>query len=169
MRTIEDLIKEHRFFKDLSSEHIETIAGCGKNMVFKSGEYLAREGNPADQFYVIRQGKVAIDIVTVEKGTVIVQTVQDGEIVGWSWIIEPYYWRFDVRAVETTHAVALDGKCLRGKCEKDHDLGYALLKRFSSVLARRLEVARLQFLDVYGVQQGQAAVQKTKGKRHGTK
>ncbi|OGW97013.1 MAG: Crp/Fnr family transcriptional regulator [Omnitrophica WOR_2 bacterium GWA2_45_18] len=169
MKTIKDLIQEHDFFKDLPAEHIATVAGCGKNVVFKEGEYIAREGEPADQFYVIRQGRAAIDILTVEKGPVIIQTVQDGDILGWSWIIEPYFWRFDARAVETTHAVALDGKCLRGKCEKDHDLGYALLKRFSGVLAHRLEMARLQLLDVYGVQRELAAIQGTKGKRHGKK
>ncbi|OGX34057.1 MAG: Crp/Fnr family transcriptional regulator [Omnitrophica WOR_2 bacterium RIFCSPHIGHO2_02_FULL_52_10] len=150
MKTIEDLLRDHPFFKGLNKEHVAFIAGCGTNVVFKKGEYVCRDGKPADYFYIIREGKVAIDVLTAGQGPVIVQTVQKGEVLGWSWIIEPYYWRFDARAMETTHAVALDGKCLRAKCEKDTKLGYQLLKRFSSVLAQRLEMTRLQLMDIYG-------------------
>jgi len=150
METIESLIKAHHFFKGLDPKYISLIAGCGKNVVFKKDEFVAKEGEEANHFFVIRKGKVAIDILTAEQGPVIVQTVREGDVFGWSWIIEPHYWRFDARAVETTRVIALDGKCLREKCEKDPKLGYELLKRFSSVLAERLEIARFQLLDMYG-------------------
>jgi hypothetical protein len=74
----------------------------------------------------------------------------EGEILGWSWLIPPYNWHFDARAVELTRAIALDGKCLRNKCEQDHDLGYELLKRFAHIMEQRLQATRLQLLDVYG-------------------
>jgi CRP/FNR family cyclic AMP-dependent transcriptional regulator len=64
--------------------------------------------------------------------------------------VPPYRWHFDARAVELTRAIALDGECLRGKCEEDHDLGYEIMKRFALVIAERLEATRLQLLDVYG-------------------
>lgn len=150
MKTIEDLLKAHPFFRGLDPGYIPLIAGCGTSVVYKEGDFIAREGEAANRFFVIRQGRVAIDILTAEQGPLIIQTVQDGDIFGWSWIIEPYYWRFDARAVETTHVIALDGKCLRTKCEEDAKLGYELLKRFSSVLAQRLERARFQLLDMYG-------------------
>ena len=72
-------------------------------------------------------------------------------MLGWSWIIPPYHWHYDARAIEPTSAIALDAKCLRIKCEEDHDLGYELLKRFTNVITQRLEATRLQLLDVYGV------------------
>lgn len=150
MKPIEDLMKVHPFFNGLDPKYISLIAGCGRNMVFQKGEFVAKEGEPANYFFIIKQGRVAIDILTVETGPVIIQTVQAGDIFGWSWIIEPHFWRFDARAVETTRVIALDGKCLRGKCEKDTKLGYELLKRFSSVLADRLETARFQLMDIYG-------------------
>lgn len=151
MKTIEDLLKVHPFFNGLEPKYIALIAGCGKNAVYKKGDFIAREGQAANHFFVIKHGRVAIDILTAEKGPVIIQTVQDGDIFGWSWIIEPHFWRFDARAVETTRAIALDGKCLRTKCEQDTKLGYELLKRFSGVLAQRLEMARFQLMDIYGL------------------
>lgn len=150
LQTIESLIKEQPFFKDLSAKYIELIAGCGTNVHFKAGKTIFQEGKKADKFYVIRRGKVAIDIFAAPRGAITIQTIQDGEILGWSWLIPPYIWRFDARAIEETSTIALDGKCLRGKCEKDHELGYELLKRFAEVITRRLELTRIQLLDIYG-------------------
>lgn len=151
MKTIEDLLKDHHFFKGLDAAYLATIAGCGKNVVFKKGEMISRQDESADTFYVIRAGKVAIEIQAPGQGIITIQTLSEGEVLGFSWIIPPYTWRFDSRAVEETHAVALDGKCLRDKCEKDRHMGYELLKRFSTVLAQRLEMTRLQLLDIYGL------------------
>lgn len=151
MKTIKDLLKEHHFFKDLDTKDMRTIAGCGQNIIFKKGEMICREDEPADMFYIIRTGKVTIDIHAPGQGNITIQTIQEGDVLGFSWIIPPYKWRFNARVVDEVHVVALDGKCLRGKCEEDHHMGYELLKRFSSVLAQRLEMTRLQLLDIYGV------------------
>jgi CRP/FNR family transcriptional regulator, cyclic AMP receptor protein len=73
------------------------------------------------------------------------------EVLGWSWRFPSYRWQFDARALELTHTIALDGKCLRAKCDEDHSLGYEMVKRFARVIIERLQAARLQLLDVYGV------------------
>ena len=72
-----------------------------------------------------------------------------GQILGWSWIISPYKWHFEARALEDVRAIALDGECLRNKCEEDPKLGYEMLKRFSHILEQRLQSTRMQLLDVY--------------------
>ena len=91
-----------------------------------------------------------------QKGPLGIRTRESGEVLGWSWLIPPYHWHFDVRAVELTRAIALDAKCLRGKCEEDLKLGYELLKRFAHVMEERLQATRLQLLDVYGAPAKQA-------------
>ena len=77
------------------------------------------------------------------------QTLGGGDVLGWSWLIPPYRWGFDARAVEMTRAIALDGKCLRGKCEEDHEMGYDLVKRVASSLGERLDATLLRLLDMY--------------------
>ena len=84
------------------------------------------------------------------RGLITVQTVREGDVLGWSWLFPPYRWHFGARTLQTTRALAFDGKCLRGKCENDHDLGYELFRRFSQVITERLEATRLQLLDLYG-------------------
>jgi len=65
--------------------------------------------------------------------------------------LSPFEWKFDARAADDVRAIALDGKCLRTKCEENHDLGYEVLKRFARIMEERLEATRLQLLDLYAV------------------
>ena len=149
METLEPILAQHPFLKGLEPNYLKLIVGCASNVRFNAGEYLFHEDEEANQFYMIRQGKVAVEIHAAERGSITVQTIGEGEVLGWSWLIPPYRWRFDARALELTRAIALDGKCLRTKSEKDHNLGYELLKRFSNIIVERLEATRLQLLDVY--------------------
>jgi len=151
MENLERILSEHPFVKGLEPRYLELVVGCAANTLFKEGEYLFHEGEEANNFYIIRHGKVAVELYTPERGAVIIDALEEGDILGWSWLIPPYHWHFDGRAIEQTRAIALDGKCLRGKCEKDHDLGYELLKRFANVMEDRLESTRMRLLDVYSV------------------
>ena len=111
---------------------------------------MARTGDAADQFFAIRHGRVSIELHSPERGPLILQTVDAGEIVGWSWLFPPYRWTFDARAMEQVRAISFDGACLRGKCERDPAMGFDFMKRVAEVFMRRLEAARLQLLDIYG-------------------
>jgi CRP-like cAMP-binding protein len=150
MEDLERLLKEHPFFADLSAEHIALLVGCAKNAVFRAGQLVFRDGENADSFYVIRQGKIVVETFVPHRGPIAIQTREAGEVLGWSWLVPPYRWHFDARAVELTRALVLDGKCLRDKFDGDHDLGYELMKRFSLLIAQRLEATRLQLMDIYG-------------------
>ena len=151
MESLEPILSEHAFFKDLPPDYLKIVVGCASNVKFDEGEFLFREGGDADKFYLIRHGRIALKIFTTHKGPVTLQTIGPGEVVGWSWLIPPYRWHFDAQAMETTRAIALDGKCLRGKCDDDHSLGYELMKRFAHIMEERLQATRLQLLDLYGV------------------
>ena len=150
MRTIEDLLGAVPALGSLPPEHRATIAGCAVNEVFEPGAPILREGEPANTFYVLRQGSVAIETFVPRRGPVTVETLHDGELLGWSWLFPPYRTAFDARALATTHAIAFDGACLRGKCDADPALGYDLLKLFAAVVVERLQQTRLRVLDLYG-------------------
>jgi CRP/FNR family cyclic AMP-dependent transcriptional regulator len=151
MHTLEPIIREHPFFRDLEERHIKLVTGCAKNVRFNEGELLFREGDPANWFYLIRHGQAAVEINVPGRGAAILETVGEGDVLGWSWLFPPYRWHFEARALQLVRALAFDGKCLRGKCEKDHDLGYELMKRTAGVVIDRLQAARMQLLDLYGV------------------
>jgi CRP/FNR family transcriptional regulator, cyclic AMP receptor protein len=150
MRTIDALLADVPALEGLGRQHLELIAGCARNRVFEPGEHLMREGEPADCFYVIRSGDVALETYVPQGGALTIETLHGGDLVGWSWLVPPYRTTFDARALEQTHTISFDGACLRGKCEQDHDLGWELMRRFTSVIVERLQATRLRLLDVYG-------------------
>jgi len=150
MRTIEDLVAGTPSLASLPAEHRATIAGCAGNRAWTAGEYIFKEGDAATTFYVIRAGAVAIETFVPGRGQMTIETLHEGELLGWSWLFPPYRMAFDARALETTHTLAFDGVCLRGKCDADPALGYDLMKLFAAVFLDRLQQTRLRLLDIYG-------------------
>ena len=149
-RDLEPLLRGHAFFAGLAPAHLSLLAGCASNEVFPADSFLFREGDPAQTFYLIREGRLALEIAAPGRGALVVQTLGEGEVAGFSWLIEPHRWEFDGRAIDEVRAVRMDGACLRGKCEADPRLGYDLMRRFAALTTSRLQATRLQLLDVYG-------------------
>ena len=150
MENLEKILEGHSFLAGMDPKHVEFITGCASNVSFKAGEFIIREGEDANAFYLIRHGKVMIETFVPQKGPVLIRTRDAGEVLGWSWLVPPYKWHFDARALEVTRAIALDAECLRKKCDEDHDFGYEIMKRFTAIIAERLEATRLQLMDIYG-------------------
>ena len=150
MESLERILRAHRFLAGIDKAFSGLIIGCAKNVRFEAGQYLFHEGDDADAFYLIREGRIAIEVAIPGRGAITFLTLGEGEIVGVSWPIPPYRWMFGAKAIGRVRAIAIDAKCLRQKCEADHDLGYEMMKRFMPVLIERLHATRMQMLDVYG-------------------
>jgi CRP/FNR family cyclic AMP-dependent transcriptional regulator len=150
VQTLEELIAHAPVFAGLDPAQLTLIAGCARNEHVEAGSYLLREGDPADRFYLIRHGAVALELHAPGRGPLLIQSLDDGDVVGWSWLFAPYRWQMDGRAVQACSLVGFDGACLRGKCEADHELGYQLMSRFAANVVDRLQATRFQLIDVYG-------------------
>jgi CRP-like cAMP-binding protein len=140
---------QHPAFRGLETELGTTIAGCARNLRFDADAYLFHEGDPADEFYLIREGRVRLEVLAPGHPPKIFSTLGPGEIADISWLAPPYRWTFDAQAMEHVRAIGMDARCLRAKCEADNHLGYELMKRLASVLVARLHATRLQMFDVY--------------------
>jgi CRP/FNR family cyclic AMP-dependent transcriptional regulator len=150
MQTLAELIAETPVFAGLRPDDLTLLAGCARNVLFDEDAFLFREGEQADTFYVLRRGRVALELHTPDRGGLVIETIEPGDVVGWSWLFAPYRWHFDARAVSPVRAIAFDGACLRGKCEDDAALGYELMRRFAQVMIDRMQHARVRLMDVYG-------------------
>ena len=150
MESLERILKEHPFFASFPPEHLQLVTGCARNHRFKAGEYLFHEGDQADEFFLVRDGRVALEIGAPGKAPIVFETVASGSVAGASWLVPPYRWMFDARALEPARAIGIDAACLRRKSEADPSLGYVLMKSILPILVERLQAARLQILDVYG-------------------
>jgi CRP-like cAMP-binding protein len=150
MKDIAELLREHRFTAGLRADWVEFIAGCARNAKFDAGEMIFRAGDDAAYFYMVRFGSVALEMGLPGHELLTVLTIGPGDVLGTSWLVPPYRWQFDARAVELTRAVAFDAGCLREKCDGEPALGFELMKRFVPMLVERLHTARIQCADIYG-------------------
>lgn len=144
--SLKAIVQDHPFFEEMKPEHLEIIAGCASEQTFKPGEFLFHEGEPANQFYLIQSGLIALEAHEPADGTALVQHLCAGDVLGWSWMFPPFVWHFRARALEPTRAVVLNGAHLLVTAERDHQFGYELMKRVAQVVVQRLQVARKQLL-----------------------
>ncbi len=142
-------LNEHNVVSELDDAHVAFLSGCTKNVRFKAGEYLFREGDDADEVFLVRKGKVSLEIHDTTRGTIVMETLHAGDLMGWSTLFPPYQWHADARATKDTLLFSVDGKCLRTKLEADHTFGYRFTRLMLREVHRRLERSRLQVLDVY--------------------
>ncbi len=149
METIKPLLAEHPMFKDLAPQYLELMVGCASNVRFNEGDFINRDGEESNTFFLIRHGSVALEVSAPAQGTITFLTLGPGDVLGWSWLVAPYRGHFDARVVETTRAIQIDARCLREKCERDHELERELYRRFVPIIVERLEAMTMQLLDVY--------------------
>jgi len=150
IETMEQVLGSYPFFGGLSAGAVRLMAGCASNVHVQADDYIFNEGEAASRFYVIRRGRVTLEIHSPARGALVIDSMDDGEVLGWSWLVPPYKYFCDARAVTPVSLTALDGACLRGKAEGDPELGYQLLKRVTAVMYQRLQSTRVRLLDLYG-------------------
>ncbi len=146
--SIEDSIRRHRLFRDISDEDISSVAVYANEVTFNKDEFIFREGDKADSLYLITYGKVSLELSTAHRGRVMIQTIDEDDVLGVSWISPPYRWQFDARALTLTRAIRIDAYNLRRLCDENNALGYILMKRLIDVVIRRMQAVRLQLLEI---------------------
>jgi CRP/FNR family transcriptional regulator, cyclic AMP receptor protein len=150
METMAPILAAHPFFQSLDSRYLKLVLECASRETFKPGEFLCRDEEEATKFYVIHQGRVAVEIYRARRGPITVQSLGEGEVLGWLWFDGPYHWHLDAKALDLTRVISLDVKCLRAKCDQDHDFGYEFMRRYAHHLAVQFRVTKLQLADMYG-------------------
>ena len=150
METARDLLAAQPFLAGLTGRQLDKLSYWSRRQVFRCGTRVFEEGGRADRFWLLKDGRVALDTEVPGRGGVVVESLGPGAVLGWSWLFPPYRWHFGATAVETTLAIELDGRGVREACDRDTALGYELTSRFTQVVVERLQATRMRLLDLYG-------------------
>ncbi|MCI0710907.1 MAG: cyclic nucleotide-binding domain-containing protein [Chloroflexi bacterium] len=136
MNRVERVLRQYKFFADLTNGYFKVISSCATTVGFDEEEFVLKAGMPANAFYLIQEGSVSI-----EHNGEIIRVLEPGDVLGWSWLFPPFTWHFDARAQTLVRAVVFDGQCIRERCESDHSFGYHIVTLFSQLAIERLERA----------------------------
>ena len=150
METMEPILAAHPFCKGLEPRYLKLIVECASRETFTPGQFLCRDNEEARKFYLIHHGRVAVEIYRPRRGAVTIQTLGEGEGLGWLWFDRPYHWHLDARALDLTRVISLDVQGLLDTCNRDHDFGYELMRRYAHHLAVQFRVTKVQMADFYG-------------------
>jgi CRP-like cAMP-binding protein len=148
MDDLERVLLAHPFLAGLAPDHVKFLVGCTRNVRFRVGEYVLREGDREDMLYLVRQGSIAIELARPGGEPICVETVGAGDVLGVS-LLTPVAAHLDCRARDTVVALAVDNACLYRKMNEDPRFGFAISMRLLERTYDRLARARLQHLDVY--------------------
>jgi CRP/FNR family cyclic AMP-dependent transcriptional regulator len=152
-----DLLAEHPFLAGLEPSWLDRLTSYAHPVFRAAGHRLFLEGRPAQRFWLLRSGRVALDIRTPGRGDVVLETVGAGTVLGWSWLFEPYRWHFGAVTVEPVRAIEFDAAGVRRLMADDPALGHALTTRFMSVVFDRLQSTRVRLLDLYAYPEDRAS------------
>jgi CRP/FNR family cyclic AMP-dependent transcriptional regulator len=142
----EGCVKPHPFAEGCSPEFLNHLEEFATEVRFRKGEMILKEGDYADRFYLICEGKIALEADSDGKPGIFIQMLGPGEILGWSWLYPPFEWNFTARAVENSRTVMLNAASLLIRAEEDPVFGYELMKRMSRQLVRRLRTMRQRLI-----------------------
>lgn len=150
MNATEELLAHNPVFTGLDPGLISTLAAHASERHLAPDEVLFRTGEAAGAFYLIRSGRIGLDLASAGADPVTVDSYGPGSLVGLSWLIPPYTWYLDARAVEPTTVVVLDAALVRAQCDADPALGYVVVQRVAQAMYQRMQSARVRLLDIYG-------------------
>ena len=145
-----EILASHPFTSGLEPKQLDLLLSCSRDRIYGTGGFLCREGEPADSFFLIWEGRASLEAHVVRHGGLRIETVHPGEVLGWSWMVPPRRWRLDARAIEPVRVVVIDAPALRKICEQDHELGFQVLKRLAQVVGHRLTRTRNRLIDLHG-------------------
>jgi CRP/FNR family transcriptional regulator, cyclic AMP receptor protein len=148
VKPVESVIAGHPFLRGLKPGHLRLLIESAMRMRYEGNESIFREGEPANRFYLIEQGRVSLESPRKDEPPVSIQVIGPGDVLGWSWLFPPFYWHFDARALEPTTAIFFYGTRLREQCERDHEFGFELMKRMTQVVILRLQATRKDLLGI---------------------
>jgi len=121
-----------------------------REVAFPAGARIFDEGRPADRFWIILEGRVALDIDVPGGPPPVIETLGPGDLLGWSWFFPPHVWHLGAVAVDAARALEYDAAAVRSLCEQDPALGYRVAGAVGAVVGERLKATRIRLLDLYG-------------------
>ena len=146
-KAINQILSDAPVFQDMDAEYIERLASHAVDKKVEEGDCVFRSGDPAKHFYLLVEGKVSIEIPAVSGPTLQVQRLVPVRVLGWSWLLPPYRWSFNGRAEVDSLVLEFDGEAILKDCESDPAYGFEVIKRFSGLMAERLDAAHRKMME----------------------
>jgi len=153
---LRDLLAAAWLTHELDAPARSALAAIGRIVAVPAGSVLMREGETNDVMAIVLDGRVSLRMLIPERGQVSIVTIEPGDVVGWSAMVPPYRATSTAVVLTDTELAQFDGPRLRELIANNAELAAQLYPVLLKAVARRLEGARLQLLDLFGERKAEA-------------
>jgi CRP-like cAMP-binding protein len=143
------LTPSSNMLRALSAEHRQRLMRLAREVSIPQGARLFDEGGRADRFWIVRSGRIELDMHVPGRRAAVIESLGHNELVGWSWLFAPHVWHLGAEATTPVRAYEFDATAVRSMCRDDAALGNDVAQWVGEVLAHRLRTARTRLLDLY--------------------
>ncbi|MGI9294461.1 MAG: Crp/Fnr family transcriptional regulator [Pseudomonadales bacterium] len=139
-------LTSHEFFSGLDESYMKILSDSAQMLHIAEGDVLFKQGERAEKFYVLCDGKISVQVPAIIGPTLEIQTIGKDQLLGWSWLIPPYRWTFQAITEKDSELIEFDGATILQHCEQDPKFGYELMKHFTILMSERLDAARQRMI-----------------------
>ena len=147
MITVDDL-KNILILSHLTDDMIAAMVPHIEQTRYEENEIIFKEFEPADNFYMLKRGKVVLELQVSEKAAVSIGAVKPGFSFGWSAILENAIYTTNAVCAETTEVLAINSEALKRLLENNYEMGYRFTQRLLVIMKKRLDIRSEQLLRV---------------------
>jgi CRP-like cAMP-binding protein len=122
---------------NLSVEYASKLLRRAERLTFEADDVILRTGEKLEQFYVLLEGTVAVEMIR-PAFSLRIQVLGPGEGFGWSALISGSDTMFQVRAREDCTVACIGRKTLKALCEAEPEFGVRFLFSVLHLVARRI-------------------------------
>lgn len=142
-------IEHSALLAHLAADEVDFLGSVAREVTFQVNDIVFEEDGDADTFFIIRSGRIGLELTSPRRRPIVIQTMGRGDLVGLSWFFPPFRWSWRARALDETAAVAFDAARVRERCDEDAHLALEVLRIVSQQAVARLHSSRTQMLDLY--------------------
>ena len=138
------LVRDIDLFHGLEWHVLDTIANLAQVQTFEKGEILFHQGALADRLFVLEYGSVELGIEG--RGISVHQLSNQGDVFGWSSVVEEGRYTSTAVSVAQTRVLSLDAIRLNKILSNHPKAGFVVLRRLGNIFSKRLLSAYLEIL-----------------------
>jgi CRP/FNR family cyclic AMP-dependent transcriptional regulator len=130
-------LESHEVFQLLRPEQVSILSSASEEVAFKAGETIFRRGEPADDFFVVLEGQVALRMLRPAGVSLLIDEVTGGAIFGSCLCFQIDTYTLTAQCTEDSRILKIKASTLKRLMDDDLVMGYAIQTMISRVYFKR--------------------------------
>jgi len=130
----------------LTDDMLDKLIPITDLLLFDKNELIFRQGDRADRFYMLKKGKVLLELKITGNITVFISAIKPGYSFGWSSMLDEDVYTVDGLCSEPCEILSFREDKIKKLFENDHSLGYIMSQRLLRIIKKRYDIRTEQFV-----------------------